>query len=148
MAQRKRPAHSLATVSGKDTNNDWSDFWISFSILNFCQRNQRQQYLRRSSKRRRSGLARSRKRCYSLRGGYITSHLPSSLRNAGIVFVNRTAMCVFTWRKLLSPCPLCLTPEVNPDIDIRSQGQQPSLRPCATQTQSYLSQSIIKRQLG
>lgn len=41
---------------------------------------------------------------------------------------------VLTWRKLLSLCPRRLTPEVNPDIDTCSQGQQHSLRPSATQT--------------
>lgn len=51
-----------------------------------------------------------------------------------------------TWRKLLSHCPRCLTHEVNPDIDTCSQGQQHSLRACATQTQPY--HSIITPQPG
>lgn len=91
------------------------------------------QHSRRLSKRRRGGLARGGKRCYSFSGGYVTSHLPLSLRNARIVFVNRAAMCVCSrGGSFLSRCPSCLTPEVNPDIDTRSQGQQQSLRLCAT----------------
>lgn len=39
---------------------------------------------------------------------------------------------VVTWRKLLSRCPRSLTPEVNPDINMYSQGQWRSLRRCAT----------------
>lgn len=50
---------------------------------------------------------------------------------------------VLTWRKLLSRCPRCLTPEVNPDIDTRSQGQWHSLQPRATQTGPYHCYGII-----
>lgn len=98
----------------------------------------------RLSKRRRGGLARGGKRCYSLSGGYVTSHLPPSPRNARIVFVNRAAMCVYSrGESFLSRCPSCLTPEVNPDIDTCSRGQQQSLRQCAILTEPYHSNFII-----
>ncbi|KAI9525634.1 hypothetical protein NQZ68_006183 [Dissostichus eleginoides] len=52
---------------------------------------------------------------------------------------------VLTWRKLLSHCPRCLTPEVNPDIDTL-QGEQHSLQPRATHTEPYHTHSVITLQ--
>lgn len=89
----------------------WLWLLISFFILNFWSRKRRKRHWRKLPKHRRSRSARGGKRCYSLWGCYVTSHLPLSPRNARIVFVNRAAMCVCSrggsfWVAALAVSPL------------------------------------------
>lgn len=80
-----------------------------------------------------------RERCYTLLGQLRNNSLASlSAEWQDSVCKQSVHVRVVTWRRLLSCCPCCLIPEVNPDIDIHPHSQQQSLRPCAI-TEPYLS---------
>lgn len=89
----------------------WLLIFFFFLFLTSGSRTGEKKHSRKLSKHRRGGPARGGKRCYSLWGAYVTSHLPLSLRNARIVFVNRAAMCVCSrggsfWVAALAVSPL------------------------------------------
>lgn len=91
---KKRPTRSLATFSSTHSVAAVALNFLFLLFLTSSGGTVEKQHSRRLSKRRRGGPASGGKRCYSLWGGYVTSHLPLSLQNARIVFVNRAAMCM------------------------------------------------------